>query len=74
MENDFRGPIRKITGVEETSSATLLTLDCGHTGSHAPHFSYSVGDDVHCFFCGPADRQMAGAGLRDNNGRSVEAE
>lgn len=49
---DPRGPIRTIKTIEETSSATLLTMDCGHVGSHAPHFSYAIGDSLHCFKCG----------------------
>jgi len=50
--SDPRGPLRTIKAVEETPSATLLTLDCGHVNAHAQHFSYRIGDSCHCFACG----------------------
>lgn len=50
--SDPRGPIRKVVEIEETTTATFLTLSCGHRGSHAQHFTYRIGEPCHCFQCG----------------------
>lgn len=48
---DPRGPLRRITAIQESAGPTLITKECGHTSEHANHFTYKVGADIHCFDC-----------------------
>jgi len=53
---DPRGPTRTITGIEERSDITLLSLSCGHTGRANQIFHYKIGEECRCFDCGPHGR------------------
>lgn len=55
---DPRGPSRTIQAIEERRDITLLTLDCGHVGRFAQHFTYKTGRTVHCFDCGPRSERI----------------
>lgn len=50
---DPRGPRVKIIKVETSAGPTMLTLSCGCRSGYVNHFSYEVGEEVHCFNCGP---------------------
>jgi len=50
---DPRGPTRTITGIQERSDITLLSLSCGHTGRANQIFHYKIGEECRCFDCGP---------------------
>ncbi len=53
MDNwtDPRGPERLIVSVEPGTSATLVTLDCGHMNEWNQTMSYRVGDRGRCLKC-----------------------
>lgn len=49
---DPRGPYRTVLSVETTTSAHLLTLECGHVAQQVTHMTPPlVGNQVHCIHC-----------------------
>lgn len=57
MSADPRGPIRQIVRINRLPSEVQATLTCGHVACFAPHFSYKVGSDEHCYWCGKEARK-----------------
>ncbi len=50
-KNECRGPYRKVLNIQETPSATLIKMECGHTGSFAQHFYHKLSEPQRCFKC-----------------------
>lgn len=50
--SDPRGPYRTVLAVETTTSAHLVSLDCGHVAEQVTHMTPPlVGNQVHCIRC-----------------------
>lgn len=49
---DPRGPARRIVSVDAHTTGTILVLDCGHKSDCVSHFTYTVGESHHCYWCG----------------------
>lgn len=51
---DPRGPMRRIVSAGATPETNhIVTLECGHMPELARHFWYKIGNEMHCFACGP---------------------
>ena len=58
---DPRGPMRRIVSAGSTTRDNhIVTLECGHMPELAQHFWYKVGNEIHCFQCGPKAKPDAG--------------
>jgi hypothetical protein len=55
---DPRGILRNVVTITETPSATLILMECGHTGSFAQHFHYDAKDQRRCVQCLPNYEEM----------------
>lgn len=62
MSADPRGPMRTVTGIYDIRPSTSpnisgdvrpLRLSCGHIAECNQIFHYKMGQDMHCFECGP---------------------
>jgi len=65
IDPDPRGPLRTITKVQQTRSATLVTHDCGHVCSRSQIYSHKVGALSRCLFCGPHGLEPWAVDLRE---------
>lgn len=53
MTSDPRGPLVAVAEVGgfDAEGWRLIVKSCGHTGRHASHFSYRVGESIRCMEC-----------------------
>jgi hypothetical protein len=65
MAIDPRGPIRKITDINQRSDVTLVTMDCGHTGRMNQIYMYRIGANSRCYECGLIARGLQSPPNRD---------
>lgn len=48
---DPRGPLRRVMSFENTTTATLVSLECGHVATWAPHISAKHAETARCIDC-----------------------